>query len=424
MHSTRIILAIVTLLICCSQVLAETPRAFPGAMGFGSETVAGRGGRIIRVTNLESRGSGSLRAAIEADGPRIIVFEVGGIIDLDKADLRIRNPFVTVAGQTAPSPGITVIRGGMKLQTHDILMQHLRFRMGDAGLPKKYGYESDVSVESGNAWNVVIDHCSMSWGTDENLSVSGPLDQGPNNTAHRTTLSNNIIAEGLWDSAHGKGKHSMGSLIHDNVQDVAIIGNLYAHNNDRNPYMKSNTTGVVVNNFIYNPGSCAICLGGYPPEWVGREMPPPPRVSVVGNVLQYGTNTRKGLPLIRHSNTGVTADAFVEDNVALDAAGQPAAIMTDSIRTLAEKPVWPTGLQALPAAQVRESVLAHAGARPKERDDVDERIVADLRLGKGRIIDSQNDVGGYPTTQATRRALDIPATDIDGWLQRLALELE
>lgn len=412
-------------LLACLALLCQCAVAGGAALvGFGSETLAGQGGRIIRVTNLESRGAGSLRAAIDADGPRIVVFEVGGIIDLDQVDLRIRNPFITLAGQTAPPPGITLIRGGMKLQTHDILMQHLRFRMGDLGLPKKSGYENDVSVESGSAWNVVVDHCSMSWGTDENLSVSGPLDEGPARTAHRVTLSNNIIAEGLWDSTHGKGKHSMGSLIHDNVQDIAIIGNLYAHNNDRNPYMKSNTTGVVVNNLIYNPGSCAICLGAYPPEWVGRDMPPPPRVSVVGNVLLHGVSTRKGLPLIRHANTGVVADTYVEDNIALDVAAQPVAIMTDSIRVLNDKPVWPSGLQALPAAQVKDSVLSHAGARPKERDLVDQRIVADVRLGKGRLIDSQDQVGGYPDEKPTRRALDIPTTDIEGWLQRLASQLE
>ncbi|MDP6039696.1 MAG: hypothetical protein QGG64_14190, partial [Candidatus Latescibacteria bacterium] len=214
---------------------------------FGMNTSGGRGGRIIRVTTLAVSGAGSLNEALSASGPRIVVFEVGGVIDLAKQRLTIRDPFVTVAGQTAPSPGITIVRGGLSIQTHDVIVQHIRVRPGDAGEPKGSGWEPDgIGTSGGDAYNIVIDHCSISWAVDENLSASGSNTEGPDATSHRITFRNCIIAEGLDDASHSKGRHSKGSLIHDFCREIAIIGNLYAHNVQRNPYFKAFTTGVIV----------------------------------------------------------------------------------------------------------------------------------------------------------------------------------
>ena len=149
---------------------------------------------------------------MEADGPRIVVFEVGGVIDLGKSTLSIRNPYVTVAGQTAPSPGITIIKGGIGIQTHNVILQHLRVRPGEAGGAKKSGWEVDAIAAGSGAHNVVIDHCSTSWATDENLSASGErfsgttVEQWRKGTSHRVTISHCIIAEGLDRSTHGKGR--------------------------------------------------------------------------------------------------------------------------------------------------------------------------------------------------------------------------
>src|ERR1700736_3037974 len=121
-----------------------TQSAFPGAQGWAAGTPGGRGGQVIKVTTLAAARPGSLRAAIEAKGPRIVVFEVGGVIDLDRETLQITEPFITIAGQTAPSPGITIIRaGGVAITTHDVVFQHLRLRPGDAGQPKAGGWSSD-----------------------------------------------------------------------------------------------------------------------------------------------------------------------------------------------------------------------------------------------------------------------------------------
>jgi len=180
--------------------------AFPGALGWAAHTPGGRGGAIIKVTTLAGRGPGSFVEAVATHGPRIIVFEVGGIIDLDKQTVTIKEPFLTIAGQTAPSPGITLIRGGIDVATHDVVMQHIRVRTGSAGEAHMSGWETDALSTIGGARDVIVDHCSFTWATDENLSASGPRFTGKTpadwreGTSHRITFSNNIIAEGLADS--------------------------------------------------------------------------------------------------------------------------------------------------------------------------------------------------------------------------------
>ena len=397
-------------LAIAAVAIAGSP-VFPGAQGFGVETAAGRGGRILRVTNLNSTGPGSLRAALETKGPRIVVFEIGGVIDLQRNNYEIAEPFLTVAGQTAPSPGITIIRGGIVMKTHDILLQHIRVRPGDAEQPKKSGWEVEVTTSGGDAYNIVVDHCSISWAVDENLSASGPRLDGPQATTHNVTFSHNILAEGLYDSSHAKGIHSMGSLIHDHCTNIAVIGNLYAHNNDRNPYFKAHTTGVIVNNLIYNPGRAAIRLSWVPDEWKGAKIRPAnARVSIVGNVMYAGANTTAGLALV-----AAKGDAFLADNLAFDRAGKAAPITAGEINVLPEKPSWPAGLTAMPASQTVAWVTAHAGARPKDRDAVDLRIIRDFEQRQGKFIDSQEQVGGYPHAAPVTRKLDVPK-DVDAWL--------
>ncbi len=397
-------------LVC---VLAAGAAAFAanGPKGFGTETKAGRGGKIIRVTTLDAAGPGSLRAALETAGPRIVVFEVGGVIDLDRKNLTITEPFLTLAGETAPSPGITIIRGGMSIRTHDAVIRHIRVRPGDCGLPKKSGWEPEVTTSA--AYNVVVDHCSMSWAVDENLSASGPRYNGPQATSHDITFSNCILAEGLYNSTHAKGIHSMGTLIHDACTNIAIIGNLYAHNNQRNPYFKALTTGVVVNNVIYNPGTRAITVDFPISEWQGRPEPANGRVAIVGNVMFRGANTRAGLEMI-----GRKGDVYLKDNLAPDSP-----LTAGAMKLLDQPPVWPAGLVAAPAEQAVKLVTAHAGARPKDRDEVDVRILRDFEQRKGKFIDSQDEVGGYPKAKPTHRTLNIPR-DVDAWLAKMAAAVE
>ncbi len=376
---------------------------------------------MVRVTTLAATGPGSLSEALALAGPRVIVFEVGGIIDLNQARFSIVEPFVTIAGQTAPAPGITLIRGGLTVRTHDVRIQHLRVRMGDAGALPAEGFEPDMTTDGGAAYNVVFDHLSVAWGVDENLSVSGPRFDGPASTSHAVTIKNSIIAEGLMNSVHEKGAHSMGTLIHDYCSDVSVIGNLYAHNNERNPWFKAFATGAIVNNVVYDPGLWAMRLGAVNSEWTTSGLTPEgPRVSVVSNVLLQGPSTPPGSAMVGSNSSG---SAYLQDNLAFDVSGAPALIADAQITQLADKPSWPAGLVALPAAAVLDRVLASAGARPRERDAVDLRIVSEVRSGSGGLVDSQEDVGGYPTAEPTERTLEVPA-DVEGWLAELASSLE
>jgi len=395
--------------------------AISGAWGWAAATPGGRGGQILRVTNLRVSGPGSLREALEADGPRIIVFEVGGVIDLEKNPLSIKNPYVTVAGQTAPAPGITIIKGGIGIQTHDVILQHLRVRPGEAGAAKKSGWEVDAIGTSGGVHDVVIDHCSTSWATDENLSASGERFRGATveewrkGTSHRVTISHCIIAEGLDHSTHGKGAHSKGSLIHDNATDIAVIANLYASNGQRNPYFKGGARGVVVNNLIDNPGSAAIHYGLQIGEW-GLHPWVAGQIAIVGNVLNHGPDTRAGLALF--STNGTPCEVFLDDNLAFDRAGNPVRSTSGAYTAKDSPPTWPTGLQSIPASEVKQYVLANAGARPWDRDAVDRRIIQQVRDGTGRIPDSEQEVGGYPNPPETRCEFDASQWDLSTMTSR------
>ena len=146
-------------------------------------------------------------------------------------------------------------------------------------------------------------------------------------------------------------------------------------------------------------------------------------VSIVGNVMRYGANTQSGLNMVSGNSPGL---AFLDDNLAFDQNGQPVPPAGGEVKPLTEKPSWPTGLTAMPASETANHVLATAGARPADRDDVDRRLVADFRAGTGKLVNSQDEVGGYPKAAATTRKLKVPkkAKDIDEWLARYWAEVE
>ncbi len=408
----RFLAAISALLLAVTPAAAAPPPWTPPP-GFTS-TRGGDDGRILEVSTLAPTGPGSLAAAISAEGARKIVFTVGGVIDLAGATLRLRHPHVTVAGETAPSPGITLIRGGIGISTHDVILRHLRVRPGEAGRAKKSGWDVDGIATGDGARDVIVDHCSVSWATDENLSASGGRFGGDSpedwrrSSSHRITFHRCLVAEGLRNSTHSKGTgHSMGSLIHDNATGIAVIGNLYLSNNARNPLFKGGARGVVVNNLIQNSGGSAISFGLVPEEWTGKDWQRG-QMAVVGNVIRRGPSTPAALAPIRFgSNWGAPeCDAYLHDNRFLDRDGRELPLLlavearkglerSGEFRLLATPPLWPEGFNALPATSVAAAVLEDVGARPWDRDAVDRRLVAEARSGGGKIIDSENEVGGY-----------------------------
>jgi len=408
---------------------AQTLLAFPGAQGVAAQTPGGRGGKIIRVTTLDPSGPGSLLEAINADGPRIVVFEVGGVIDFAKKEIKIRKPFLTIAGQTAPSPGITLIRTGIDVNTHDVILQHIRVRTGGAGADKRSGWEPDSFSTQAGAYNIIVDHCSMTWGVDENLSASGPRftgatpDEWRKGTSHNITFSNNIIAEGLANSTHAKGEHSKGSLIHDNASDILIVGNLYAHNFERNPLFKGGVRGMVINNLIYNPGRRAIHYNLIAEEW-NTQPYQNGQMSLIGNVLRAGPSTAKAIAFFMLGGSG-DVEIYEHDNIAVDAIGQPlekfGRYSTGKANVIKMKqPALPQGVKLLSAIDVQDSVIKNAGARPWDRDSIDARIVADTIEGRGKIIDSEDEVGGYPQYKQTQQPFNESDWDLATMVSKVA----
>jgi pectate lyase len=385
---------------------------FPGAEGFGTRTPAGRGGKVIEVTTLSDDGPGSLRAAVSDPSPRIIVFRVAGVIEL-KDFLMIDRPFVTVAGQSAPGGGVCLKNAGIVITTNDVLIQHVRIRPGREGRIKPedndavaiLGRHGDVS----GAHHVVIDHVSASWGEDETVSVWYG--------AHDVTISHCIVSEALNRARHEKATHSAGLLIGDGAYHVTVHHCLLAHNDFRNPLISAGGTHDFVNNVIYNWGDLA------------AEIVDPRAntfLNLVGNAFLPGPSSYRERYEILVNPTRERGSAkpriYVAGNLGphrRDAGADEWSLVgfgwsdrepaPESMRspTPFETPL----VTSTDAETALGQVLAGVGATRPERDAVDRRVVADVTNRTGRIIDSPDDVGGYP---ALARAEPPADSDRDG----------
>lgn len=386
-------------------------------------TIGGYEGTVLRVTTLAADGPGSLRSALDDARPRLVVFEVGGVIDLQGRSLDVRHPFLTVAGQTAPDPGISLIRGSLTVETHDVIIEHIAVRPGDRGAESAHGEWSPdaLGAHRGNAGpvhHVVFDHCSATWAIDENLSASGPADvdsvADPDITSHDITLRHCLIAEGLSHATHPKGEHSKGTLIHDGVRNVVITGCLYAHNRERNPRLKGGTTSIVAGNVMYNWGAACVGVGKHG----NRQTLQPSETVLVGNVAIAGADTHSRV-FVKSVDPG--GRVFLRGNVAVAANGTPMAMTDDGV-----VPMPRPDVPAVRPWDAAAEVLRSAGSRPAHRDPIDARIVRSVIEGGGKIIDSQEQVGGYPVRTRTVRALSVP----DGvearrkWLDGLSRALD
>ncbi len=388
--------------------------AFPGAEGFGSVTVGGRGGRVIEVTNLNDRGEGSLRTAIEAEGARIVVFKVAGIIELDST-LKVANPYITIAGQTAPGGGITLknsaknTKPALKIKTHDVVVRYIRSRPGsnlnEAG---EDGNLDALTIASGSeeVYNIIVDHSSFSWATDEVVSVYYD--------AHDITIQWSIIAEGLDCSTHVEDDqrqcHSMGLLLaSDGQKNISIHHNLYAHNRRRNPLVK--TTGVVdiVNNVVYNSG---FGENSFAPTHVRGDYGISP-VNYINNYFKPGVDSGSSDWFIDTKNEPV--EIYIQGNLVPHSVMHP-----ESLEWVVDNPHPAPKITTFSAQKAYSRVLVQAGASRglnsdhtffMRRDDVDKRIVEDVKQGIGRIIDDPSEVGGWPKLLAGNPYRD---TDHDG----------
>lgn len=398
---------------CTAALAAEHP---------ADPTRGGAGGRIIRVTTLAKDGPGSLKAAVEAQGPRIVVFEVGGVIDFGRSTLEIKEPFLTIAGQTAPSPGVTIIKGGVDLKTHDVVLSHLRVMTGADGQQRMSGWEADT-FSTVAAHNVVVEHCSFLWGIDENMSASGPRFTGNTvgewraGTSHDIVFRENIAAEGLANSSHPKGEHSKGSLIHDNATNITFYRNVWAHNVERAPLVKGGAQVAMINNIIYNPGHRAVHYNLMNLEWAGHPYVTG-EITAIGNVMRGGNDTDAGLPFLMLGGDGDLA-YYSRDNRAVDRHGNGLPQFgrygeTKAKLIVAKSPLANvSGYSILPAGEVETSVLATAGARPWDRAPDDIRVLFFVAEGRGDIIDDEAEVGGYPSPVPTYAPFTEAEWDLD-----------
>ncbi|HEV8396822.1 MAG TPA: hypothetical protein VGQ37_21220 [Vicinamibacterales bacterium] len=383
---------------------------FPGAEGYGTRTRAGRGARVVAVTSLADSGPGSLRAALEDAAPKTIVFRAGGVITL-KSHLFIRHPFVTVAGQTAPGDGIVLKDFGLVITTNDVLVQSLRIRPGNHGNVRP-DHNDAIAVlgktgDATGARNVVLDHLSVSWGEDELISTwFAPTD---------ITVSWSIVSEALSRSRHAKGNHSAGLIVGDRTNHVSVHHNLLAHDDFRNPLIISGGTHDVVNNVVYD-------WGALPTEIVDDA---PTSVNVVGNYYRPGpSTTTPHVIFINPSGKNVVPKIFAEGN-ARHGADEPGGWSLVQFgwrgsgapdRFRAASRFATPAITTTSAREAFDQVLASAGAMVPARDAVDRRIVDEVHQGTGAIIDTPEQVGGYPAYRSATASSDADGDGLpDDW---------
>ncbi len=406
------------------------PVVVPGASGFGMDTRAAYGSTtptILRVQNINDSGSGSLRAALEASGPRVVLFEISGTIALS-SEIVVSSPYITVAGQTAPSPGITIRNYGLQIQTHDVLIQHLRIRPG--------GDTCNVGIEAfqtGNPYNIVLDHLSVSWSQSKNYAFTNSA-QDMNLTVWRNISSEpTYAAPGTGGCPSGGFGYAYGLLFRNNAKQVAVIQTLFAHNSERNPDSSGSAQTYSANNLIYNWQTLATFY-----EDPDGAQPPGLLATHVGNSYKTGPSTTDTSYLFGSRYLSSGSQVYLSDNISNYTGSAPigfTVINGDGINPLVgSPPVSVSGYTPMAASAVQASVLVNAGARPSDRDSVDTRIVSEVTTRTGSLIAHQSAVGGYPTLAVNTRALTTPAnphtvtgsgyTNLEVWLHGYAAGVE
>lgn len=378
--------------------------AFPGAEGAGRYSLGGRRGRVLKVTNLNDSGPGSFRAAVEAEGPRTIIFDVGGTIALE-SPLHITHGRVTIAGQTAPGDGLTLRNYTLHIAAGDVILRYLRSRLGDTS-----GQQDDaISVDRGR--RVILDHVSASWSVDETLSVSANY-KTPDSGPYDVTVQWSIIAESLNASVHDKGKHGYGSLIRGGRgSQFSFHHNLWASHLARMPRPGNYTNKEVDplgaffdfrNNIYYNWGGDA---SGYNADTTSLAS-----YNFVGNAYVPGPDTKHRL-MFKEDNPfahAYFADNSMDGEVPSDQWSLVTGVNAPGYHLAAPVAMPPVTTESAEAAY--RDVLRNAGV-VNRRDAVDLRILAGVKDRTHHIINSEADVGGWPVLASGTAAVD---TDGDG----------
>lgn len=419
--------AILALFIGTIQAQDNKPLAFPTAEGYGKYTVGGRGGKVYEVTNLNDSGEGSLRAAVEAEGPRTVVFRVSGTIDLKRA-LSIKNPYITIAGQTAPGDGICIKRYPLNIGADEVIIRYIRVRLGN-----ETGNDTDA-ISCRYRKNIILDHVSASWSIDETMSVYH---------CENVTIQWCMITESLFNSNHVKGSHGFGGIWGSN--NSSYHHNLIAHHSSRNVrWASGGGNNDYRNNVLYNWGYNS-SYGGEKQQ-VGNPKFSSFKINFVSNYYKPGPATLAGEVSYRIVNPSYrgendygmwyVANNVVEGNEKVSADNWNGGVQPKGGEKMLKKfrldaPWNSMKINEQSPEEAYKAVLANAGCTLPKRDVIDNRIIDEVRNGyatyegasykklkkvkdaskKTGIIDSQEDVGGWPLLKSAPAPAD---SDHDG----------
>jgi hypothetical protein len=398
---------------------ADIP-AFPGAWGGGMYSFGGRGGKVYVVTSLADAGPGTFREACNAVGPRVVVFNVAGTIHI-KNRVRIRAPYITIAGQTAPGDGVCIRGATVCVDTHDVVIRHLRFRRGETNVANR-----DDALGGNPVGNVIVDHVSASWGLDENLSMYRHMYRPPGSDKELKLPTVNITVQWCISSeALDIYHHAFGSTL--GGHNSTFHHNLWACNTGRNPSVGMDGDFNFLNNVLFNWRHRTVDGGDQNSRYnvlnnYYKPGPVTPPGAVAHRALRPDGRRPRGKDSPREWGKAYVAGNVVEGNkavtednwaggVQVDGINDPAAVLA---RVRVDKPFPMAKAPLQPAPEAYTAVLEHAGATRPSRDAVDRRVIDQVRrgtvtyaAGKG-IIKDVSQVGGYPEYKGE------PLKDSDG----------
>lgn len=416
------------------SIASARPPVFPGAKGWGTRGVAGSGRHLdppsttyTKVTSLNCSGAGTLQACIEASGPRTCIFETSGVINCnsataDNARFIASDPYLTVAGHTAPSPGISIHGAQIRIDVPEVTIQHVRMRVGDAShsLPANdrdcFSINGTDASTGGDTRNIVFDHVSCAWAVDEAFHIFF-------RTNEDITVSNSIIGDSLYDSISA-GDYAFGPLIDYGNGRIFIWRNLFGHQNDRNPNVKSGNNVAFVNNVVYNYASRENAGPWNVFAFDDDSSSTPYKISHIGNHFKAGPTTDADLHSLYDSGVTVPVGSLFYVSQNIDAKrptnnGDDYNSTNFSATYKATEPPepLPEGVEPIHPELVDDFVAAgDLGAWPSARDAVDQAMIDDYEDGTGEIINCvesgaapcDKNAGGWPTVTVNTHTLTVP----------------
>ena len=365
-----------------------------GQVSTDVETVGGLviGSNVIAVTSLADKGPGSFRNALTQCGPCVIIFDVSGIIEIN-SDLEVTADNVTIAGETAPSPGIIIHGGTLKIRSSDVDVSHISIYPGSSNNPKIAENLDGISIygsvsKNKTLSNIILRNVSVGWGVDENIALQGLVDG--------VKIEHSLFAQPLRNGGHPKGVHSMNMLLGNHVGRAIIVGSILAGAEQRNPRLTNGNKVSFINNLVVANGAAAAHID------TSKEIINSGYIDIIGNVFvssPYSNCKRAALSIDKSFfDKDLQTSVFLKDNIVDNSFKPSCYTMPDeallgSIKVNHSENV---GWKILPTHEIQSYALKHSGSHPNSRNPIDQRVVNEIESGKLGILSNENDVGGLP----------------------------